>query len=189
MASDTHALAVQWSMFDGQALSDLSRLAAFLGPNDFPEYTRAAEVIAENAESLYRGYLGGDPTPAGKAVQRPSGSTARGVSRTHTGFLAWTIKNDAPAAKALEEGTREYDQKDTLFKGTSKRARKSKDGHLYLIIPFRHGVPTTRGMKTMPPEVYKLAKKMQFSRVIAAPSTRLSATGWTVPRVWARSSM
>lgn len=180
--ADVHECRVQWSIFDAQTLSDLSRLAAFLGPSDFPAYFRAAETIAANAETLYRGYLLGEPTPAGKALARPSGSTAKGVTRDHTGLLAWTIKNNTPAAKAIEEGTEEYDQKKTLFNRTSKRARKAKDGSLYLVIAFRQGVPGTRGLNAMPKEVYRLAKKMEFSRVIGAPSTRTSATGWTVPR-------
>lgn len=167
-------------MFDDQAISDLSRLASFLGPNEFPAYHRAAEALSEKAETLYFGYLSGEPTPAGKAIARPSGTTARGVKREHTGLLAWTLKNESKAALALEEGTKERDMKECL--PTSKRARKSKSGHLYLIIPFRHGVPGTRGLSAMSKDVYRLAKRMAFSRVIGAPSTRVSATGWTVPK-------
>lgn len=177
--ADEFTLTINWDAFES-VRGDLERLAAFLGPSEFPEFLRVAEDISADAEGLYRGYLGGKPTPAGKAVQHPSGATARGIKRNRTGFLAWSLSNDAPAAKALEEGTPERDMKECL--PTAPRARRSKKGDLYLIIPFRHGVPTTRGLNAMPKEVYKLAVQMQFSRVLGAPSTRTSATGWEVPR-------
>ena len=178
---DGFEFSVKWSALE-DVLPDLSRLASFLGPTDFPEFFKAAEAIAENAEIKYKGYLLGAPTPAGKAVKRPSRATARGVTLEQSGAFGWMLSNKAPSAKALEEGHDEYDMKATLFNGTSKRARRAKDGSIYLIIPFRHGVPGTRGMPAMPKAVYALAKQMAFSRVIAAPSTRTSATNWVVPR-------
>jgi len=172
---------VKWGALD-EILPDLARLASFLGPQDFPEFFKVAESISEEAEIKYKGYLLGGATPAGKAVKHPSGATARGVIREQTSALGWTIKNKAPAARALEEGTDERDMKSTLFNGTSKCARRAKDGSIYLVIPFRQGVPGTRGLPAMPKAVYALAKQLAFSSVIAAPSTRVSATGWTVPK-------
>jgi hypothetical protein len=61
------------------------------------------------------------------------------------------------------------------------KARKAKDGSLYLIIPFRHGNPKARGIQPMSPEVYKLAKAMSFSYHKGVVGSRVSATGHTVP--------
>lgn len=174
-------LSIRWGALD-EVLPDLARLAAFLGPTDFPEFFQAAEAVSEAAELKYKGYLLGTPTPAGKAVLHPSGATAKGVTREQNAAFGWAIGNKMQAARSLEEGHDAYDQKATLFNGTSKRARRAKDGSLYLVIPFRHGVPGTRGIKPMPKEVYAMAKRMEFSRVLGAPSIRTSATGWEVPR-------
>ena len=178
---DLHDFSVKWSALDA-VLPDLSRLAAFLGPGDFPEFFRAAEAISADAELRYKGYLLGSPTPDGKAVQHPSGATAKGVTREQNAAFGWTIANKAPSALTLEEGADARDMKSTLFNGTSKRARRAKDGSLYLVIPFRQGVPGTRGLPAMPKEVYALAKKMGFARVNGAPTTRVSATNWVVPK-------
>lgn len=173
------SLAINWSAF-GDHMEAVGALAQALGPRDFPEFLATAEVVSERAEVLYREFLGGKPTPAGKCVQRPSGTTARGVVRQETGLLIWTIKNESPVAKALEEGTKARDMRDML--PTSKRARRAKDGTLYLIIPMRHGTPGTRGMSAMPQKVYDRVVKFAFSKNVGAPAERVSATGWKVPR-------
>jgi len=179
--ADSYEFSVNWGALD-DILPELSLLASRLGPRDFPEFARAAEAISAEAERKYVAYLLGEPTPAGKAMKRPSQGTAKAVTRTQTAALGWMIANKAPMAKTFEEGHDAYDEKATLFNGTSKRARRGKEGQLYLIIPFRHGVPGTRGMPAMSKDVYAMAKKMQFSRELGPPSTRTSATGWVVPR-------
>lgn len=173
------SLSINWGAFDAN-IEGIALLAKALGPQDFPRFLEAAEAVSVRAEVLYKEYLGGKPTPGGKCVQRPSGSTARGVKREETGLLQWRIANDSPVAKALEEGTPERDMKAML--PNSKRARRAKDGSLYLIIPFRHGTPGARGMNAMPKDVYDRVVKFKFSKNVSAPATRVSATGWTVPR-------
>lgn len=173
------SLAINWGAFDSN-LEAVGLLAQVLGPKDFPNFLQVGEGISVHAENLYREYLRGKVTPAGKCVQRPSRATSRGVTRAEAGLLLWTIANDSPVAKALEEGTPERDMK--LMLPASKRARRSKDGFLYLIIPFRHGTPGARGMDAMPRAVYDRVVKFKFSKNVGAPADRLSATGWRVPR-------
>lgn len=173
------SLTIQWGNL-GLAQPDLEALVAFLGPTDFPEYTRAAEEVAAHAERLYRDYCLGEPTPSGRTLQRPSGALARAIHREPSGVLQWTLRNDAPYAEGLEVGFPERDLKRCL--PTAPRARRAKDGSLYLIVPFRHGVPGTRGMVPMPQGVYRMARTLQHSRTLGAPTTRTSATGYEVPR-------
>lgn len=172
-------LTINWGNL-GLVQPDLEALVGFLGPADFPEYARAAEGLSANAERLYRGYCLGEPTPSGRALQRPSGALARAIRREATGLLLWTLHNDAPQAKGLEEGLPERDMKQSLR--TAPKARRAKDGSLYLIIPFRHGVPGTRGLNPMPKSVYRLAQALTHSRTLGAPITRTSATGHQVPQ-------
>jgi hypothetical protein len=172
-------LRIQWGNL-GYALPDLEALVAFLGPGDFPEYTQAADELAAHAERLYKGYCLGEPTPSGRTIARPSGALARSVHRDSSGPLLWILRNDAPYAKGLEEGLPERDMKKDL--ATSPRARRAKDGSLYLIIPFRHGVPGSRGLNPMPRAVYRQAQALAHSRTLGAPSARMSATGFEVPR-------
>ncbi len=176
----TGTLAIQWSRFNAN-LEDLGALAQRLGPADFPEFVAAAEFASAKAEEHYRGFLSGrEVTPNGRAVKHPTGATARGVRREESGLLTWRIFNPSPVAKALEEGSPERDMKAML--PNAKRVRRGKDGQLYLIIPFRHGTPGTRGMAAMPQSLYDRVVKFKWSRSLGAPMNRTSATGWTVPR-------
>ncbi|WP_295455289.1 hypothetical protein [uncultured Thiodictyon sp.] len=96
--------------------------------------------------------------------------------------LVWT--DYAPAAE-IETGRPAKDLKAVL--ATAKKARVVKTGkhagQKYLIIPFRHNVPTPAGVgayaRQMPPAIYSLAKALAPSGVTGA-TTRLSATGHTV---------
>ena len=174
-----NSLSINWGGFESN-LEGLMAISRFLGPDDFPMFSQVAEGTAIRAEILYREYLGGKPTPEGRSVKNPTGAVARGVNREEVGLMKWRIFNDSPVADALEDGTKERDMKDCL--ATAKRARRAKDGSLYLIIPFRHGSPGARGMKAMPQKVYDRVVKFKFSMNVGAPSARQSATGWTVPR-------
>lgn len=130
---------------------------AFLG-----SYWEVAEVIAKHGEELYAGYCKGLPLPSGMAVKHPSGALAHGVRLART-VTDWELHNDAPYASFVEEGTKEWDQKKILQ--TSQRARRAKDGSLYLIIPFRHGTPGSVGLKAMPQRIYAMAQHLKRSNV------------------------
>jgi hypothetical protein len=64
--------------------------------------------------------------------------------------LHFRIVHQSKYARALEDG---YDMKQNLH--TSNKVRISKEGKVYLIIPFRHGTPGTVGIKPMPIDVYQ----------------------------------
>lgn len=75
--------------------------------------------------------------------------------------LHYRIEHTARYALALEEGFDSFDMKKMLQ--TSDKVRISKDGKRYLIIPFRHGIPGTKGLREMPKEIYKEAKGLRHS--------------------------
>jgi hypothetical protein len=97
-----------------------------------------------------------------------------------TGSLSALVSSDEKTAYGIEEGFPEYDMKAMLQ--TSQRTRQTKAGKKYLIIPFRHNTPGHNALSTsMPVDVYKKAKSLVQSS-ITGKTTRLSATGATVPQ-------
>jgi hypothetical protein len=74
------------------------------------------------------------------------------------------VVNVVPYAGALEYGVTSEERMRVLY--TSHQARISKDGHRYLIIPFRHGTPGTVSMKPMPQHIYDQAKHLQPSKIL-----------------------
>lgn len=70
--------------------------------------------------------------------------------------LEFRIVHSDPKAVFLEYGSAEYDMKQILQ--TSLKVRYSKDGHRYLVIPFRHGNPKSKTINPMPEQLYSAAK-------------------------------
>lgn len=103
--------------------------------------------------------------------------------------VIWT---DYDKAAEIEGGRPARDLKRMLQ--TSKKTRMVKQGERagmrYLIIPFRHNIPTPSGegalAPQMPPHVYAKAKPLKASSVLPPgtkkPGTRLSASGHLVPQ-------
>ncbi len=171
------SLSVAWLNLDS-VRAELE--AVVLGLDVWQRTLAALEGYVEDAHSTYVDYLNGSPIPGHGSLKNPSGRLAKGAYHTRRALLTWAIGNSADYAKAVEEGAPAYDMKQNL--PTAPRARRTKDGHLYLIIPFRHGAVNTTRLKAMPRSVYALAKTMAHSRSLGSPSTRLSGTGWTVPK-------
>lgn len=156
---------------------ELEVIIGGLVPGDFGTFTEAMGVAAADAEASYKGYLTGQPIPGHGSLKHPSGGLARAAFRRQDGLLLWALGNAADHAKAIEEGAPERDMKKVL--PTAPRARRAKDGSLYLIIPFRHGVSSSR-LSPMPKAVHGLAVGLKHSRIVSQ-KTRMSATGHTVP--------
>lgn len=129
----------------------------------FTSYAETGAVVAQHSLTLYQGYLKGHLLPNGSAVQHPSGNLAKHAELSSDGFLDWSLKNDESYAEAIERGTKERDMKEALAK--SDKARRSKDGTLYLIIPFRHGTHGSIGLHPMPMRVQQMAQGLKKSRV------------------------
>lgn len=129
----------------------------------FTAYAETGAVVAQHSLTLYQGYLKGHTLPNGSAVQHPSGNLAKHAELAANGFLDWSLKNDESYAEAVERGTKERDMKEALAK--SDKARRSKDGHLYLIIPFRHGTQGSIGLRPMPMRVQQMAQALKPSKV------------------------
>ncbi len=129
----------------------------------FTSYAETASVVAEHSLVLYKGYLKGWPLPNGAAVQRPSGNLAAHAALEESAYLDFRLVNPESYAEAVEKGTKERDMKLSL--PNAPKARRAKDGSLYLIIPFRHGTPGTVGLRPMPARVHAMAQHLKPSKV------------------------
>lgn len=98
---------------------------------------------------------------------------ASSIDIKETGPFSALVFSDYKYADQIEEGRPAYDLKKMLQ--TSSKTRVSSSGKKYLIIPFQHN------MDSMPKAVYAAAKQLSPSKVIGM-STRVSATGATVPQ-------
>lgn len=173
-------LQIDYSVFQDLA-SELAAVVVAAGPEMFPNYTAEAEAVSENAEVLYKGYLLGKPLPNGKNIRRAAKEAAEGVARKAAGMLQWDLMNTTDEAKRIEEGAPPWDMKADLPK--FKKARRAKDGTVYLIVPFRVGTPGTTTMGTpMPKAVHKLAKQLAYSYQLGTVGTRPNAAGMPVPK-------
>lgn len=131
----------------------------------FTAYGETAAVVADHALQTYQGYLKGQRLPNGASVQHPSGNLAKHATlKEGPGFCDYSLENDAAYAEAIEKGTKQRDLKEIL--PTAEKARRAKDGSLYLIIPFRHGTQQNAvGLRPMPSRVYAMAQALRRSSI------------------------
>lgn len=127
----------------------------------FPNSLRALSALAEAAQRRWVAYASGAlPLPSGHTLRRQTGQYAESIQirvENPQGAVRFVVYSDDPKAPALEWGTPAWDMREVLRR--SHRARRAREGHLYLIIPFRWGTPRTlvlgayRG-REMPEPVY-----------------------------------
>ena len=83
----------------------------------------------------------------------------------HGGNLSQTVVATKKIAEQLEKGTGPWDMKPMLLNGP--KARISKKGNRYNIIPFRHGTSDNyapnSNFKTMPKDIYQQARELKAS--------------------------
>jgi len=78
------------------------------------------------------------------------------------GSLTGEILTTSSHGRIIEDGIKPFNQKDKLL--SSPKAKVSKSGSRYLTVPFRHGVPGTTTMQSMPQHIYDSAKNLGYSR-------------------------
>ena len=117
-----------------------------------PHLARAVEEVTAAALALWQGYASGAPMPNGKVVQNGTGEYLRSILTRELGDFAGEVFTDAPIADSIENGVPERDLKRLL--ASSLKVRLSRDGHRFLVIPFRHNTPGSAMGKAMPEAVH-----------------------------------
>lgn len=166
-------------------LSGLLSGYAGLAQNLYPLLSQAVEATA--AEGAYRWK---DAVYKARLWSVEKQGYVESIKYRMTGPYEAEIWSDYDKAREIEDGRPARDMKRALR--TSKKTRIATSGkhrgQRYLIIPFRHNVPTPGGegayAPQMPPAIYKLAKALTASRVLppgsVKPATRLSGSGHVV---------
>lgn len=104
------------------------------------------------------------------------------------GYFERMIVATKPIANEIEFGKPAWDMKPMLLNGP--KARLSKSGHVYNIIPFRHGVPGKSGanahFQQMPKDIHQMARQLKptisAGRHIVQYGGKLAGTEGKYPR-------
>jgi hypothetical protein len=132
----------------------------------FATYAAVCDEVAAESLELYRFYCRGGRLPNGSSLQTAkAGGLHDAAELVQDGFLNYRLHNPLPYADAIEKGTKARDMKLSL--PGAEKARRAKDGTLYLIIPFRHSIPgaSATGMRPMPKPIHQMAKKLAPSHI------------------------
>lgn len=169
----------------GVDLGALADVDAVIAGDLFPRVSQAVSAVA--AEAAFRWQDGVMKARLWSGQKTPY---LESISWKMDGPLSAMVWTEYAPAKEIETGRPARDLKAVL--PTARKARRATTGkhagQLYLIVPFRHNVPTPSGegahAPQMPQAVYALAKQLKASRVLAPGTkkwaTRLSSTGHTV---------
>ena len=124
----------------------------------FPHLLQQVEKASYMYLKLWRNYASGASIPGTtRTISVRTGAYLRSIQLSKKSQTRHEIYTDSPLHKTIEEGSPERDMKPDLLGGP--KARTSKDGAKYNIIPFRHGVPgTTSVAPPMPLNVYTFMK-------------------------------
>src|SRR4029434_1034373 len=118
------------------------------------------------------------PPPASRQAYHQGLQAPPTVSQSATGMQA-TVTNTAPTADLLEQGQPTIHLPSHINLAASPKARRSKSGRYYLIIPFRH-YSAQRGIRAqasspaarrgaMPRAVYTKAQRLRPGEVLRMP--------------------
>jgi hypothetical protein len=125
----------------------------------FPRLNQAVSAVAQQAmidwkEAVARAKLWtGEKVPYGESI-----------TWKMTGAFSAEVSSDYKYAQEIDDGRPARDLKKIL--DTSHKTKISKNGHRYLIIPFRHQTPGADAIgQSMPADVYELARNLAPSRI------------------------
>lgn len=161
---------------------------AAINEQTFPYLSLTVHRLAEQGQQIWRAYAGGQPLPNGHVIHARSGRYMRSIITRNLGAFSSEVFSDLSYAKDIENGVPARDLKRML--NTSMKVRLSKKGKRYLIIPFRHGVPSQNGngggngggnksatgLNQMPDSIHQLWQGLKSSR-IKSTGLRVSGTG------------
>ncbi|MCL1993476.1 MAG: hypothetical protein FWG66_11085 [Spirochaetes bacterium] len=145
---------------NSEQLKELLETLSAFHPEKMPGTKTAVLHGASLIREAWLGYAKGGSLPGVESLKNPQGGYARSIKKRRLGPLSYEIYSEAPIAEMLEKGTSPFDMKKTHTKGP--RSRVSKEGHGYLIVPFRWGTPGTVGFRNvMAGDVLNIVRKFE----------------------------
>jgi len=104
-------------------------------------------------------------------IKHPSATLTASIKSKRLGHFDAVIYSESRRMRRIQDGTPQFDMKDTYPYG--RKSRVSKKGVPYLIIPFRWGTPNANGegrahfVNFIPKPMFKTIGKMKTSRRLA----------------------
>jgi len=177
-----------------QSFAGLEMMASKVLPKTYKAFKAVSNMIA----FTWKSYALGAPIPGqARKIKHPTGGYARSIKVRMLAPFHYTIFSDSPIADYLERGTKQYDMKKTHPYGNKSRVVKKtvkrhgrvirKAGDPYLIIPLRHGIPTSL-RAPMPEEVYNKVRQLikageaTVSNIAKKKIKQVNARGELIPR-------
>ena len=147
-----------------------------------PRVSQAVREVAEHGVTLWQ-----DEVYKARLWSVEKNRYVDSIDLKQTGEYSYLITTDFPLAGDIERGRPARDLKKML--GTSIRTRMvhtgQHAGQKYLIIPLRHNAATPSGegahARQMPPDIYRMAKRLSATTFTRGVGLRITATGHLVP--------
>ena len=136
-----------------------------LGRESLPLTAQTVDDLAVQAESLWRDYATGTPLPSGQRLgHRTAYARSLFIEDSTENDFQKIVVNNSPEAEGIENGEPQRDLKENLLH--SAKARRAKDGTLYMYIPFRHFTPGYGpASHRMPRNLYRFMLRQEPSHI------------------------
>ena len=184
---------------EDSVLADLVGGMEMMSTKYMPKTFKAFKMSTKIIEYTWKSYALGAPIPGGAGrLKMPTGAYARSIKTRMISPFNYEIISDSPHASALEDGTKQYDMKETHPYGKRSRVVKKtvrrkgvvirRAGDPYLIIPFRRGIPGAKTYKTLPAQLYMQIRQairkgdIQLSQVTKGKKRSPNYRGELIPR-------
>ncbi len=116
----------------------------------FPNQARAIQGLAQLTQRRWLEYASGARPLGTGQLHSATGAYLSSIKIEEEGALRYVIYSDDPKAAFIEEGFPSFDLKKML--ATSHKARTTKDGRKYLVVPFRHKMPSAGALGVVMPQ-------------------------------------
>ena len=184
---------------ENDALAELVSSLEMVSMKAMPNTYRAFKMSSALMAYTWKSYAMGQPVPGGTRLKNPTGGYAKSIKEMMLSPFNRIVYSDAPIAKYLEDGTQQYDMKETHTHGPRSRVVKktrikngrvvAREGDSYVIIPFRHGTPGSLSHSKLPQDLYKKIILAMRMGEISASSVKKgrrkktpNASGELIPR-------
>lgn len=142
-----------------------------------PRAKAAFDMAAKLIQKSWQNWAMGGSIAGAEDIKNPSPNLTRSIKIRRIGDFDISIETDSSYMDRIQNGTAEFDMKDTYPYG--KKSRVSKKGIPYLIIPFQWGTPNSSGGarahfgNTITQEVYAILKSRKFKKSMRKTDTHI----------------
>lgn len=148
-----------------EQLSKTIDILSQLGQSIFPNTERAITISADLVLRTWKGFAQGEFTDGKPSGVNFSGNIdyANSISIRSVSSLCKEIYSDSKIGESIHNGSPEYDMKPKLVAGP--KARVTKKGEAYNIIPFQHKTAELKSIKMPSGNLYQDALRLNKQKI------------------------